>query len=215
MFLIIMILLFIPGSIYAYHQNHILDGITIVLDAGHGGMDKGASYMDVDEAPINLIITKKLETELKKLGSNVVLTRKDEQDLSDNAKNRKKEDMKERVRIINDEKNDLFISIHMNKFQNTSVKGLHVFYKGDSNQSIELAQMIQMNVNTNLKQDKQTKRGDFYILNHSRITGVLIECGFLSNDENRKKLLEEAYQKLLVESIVKGIIQYFNEKGMV
>lgn len=210
-----LILFFVPTYIYAHKQNNLLDGINIVLDAGHGGMDKGASYKNVDEAPINLLITKKLEKKLQKLGSKVILTRKDDEDLSKNSTFHKREDMKERVRIINDEKNDLFISIHMNKFDDESVKGLHVFYNNDSTQSQELAQMIQQQLNIALKQEKQIKKGDFYILKNSRIPGVLIECGFLSNGENRMDLQNEKYQDQLVNSIVDGINLYFEKKGLI
>lgn len=210
----ILLILFIPTVIYA-NQKQTLKGITIVLDAGHGGMDKGASVENVDEAPINLIITKKIEKELLKLGCNVVLTRKDENDLSNTIKFSKNEDMKERIRIINDEKNDLFISIHINKFQDKSVKGIHIFYNPSSNQSLELATIIQKEINQQLKQEKQIKKAEFYILNKSRIPGILIECGFLSNDEDRKNLLDKNYQDKIVDCILKGMIQYFETKNII
>ena len=214
--IIIIILIFlIPTTILAYNENQLLKGITIVIDAGHGGMDKGASSQNVEEAPLNLIITKKLEKELLKLGCNVVLTRKDNEDLSNTSHFSKREDMKERIRIINDEKNDIFISIHMNQFQNTTVKGLHVFYNPSNNQSLEFASIIQKEVNEQLKQNKQIKKGDFYILNKTRIPGILIECGFLSNDEDRNNLLDEKYQDKMIDCFIKGMIQYFENKNII
>lgn len=214
--IIILVLLFIiPTTIFAHQQKQILKGITIVLDAGHGGMDKGASSQNVQEASLNIIITKKLEKELIKLGCNIILTRTNEDDLSFSPKFNKSEDMKERIRIMNDEKNDLFISIHMNQFQNQTVKGLHVFYNPSSNQSFELASIVQKEVNLKLNQNKQIKKGDFYILNKSRIPGILIECGFLSNDEDRKNLLNEQYQNKLVDCFVRGLIQYFEMKNII
>lgn len=214
--IIIIILLFlIPTTILAYNENQLLKGITIVIDAGHGGMDKGASSQNVEEAPLNLIITKKLEKELLKLGCNVVLTRKDNEDLSNTSHFSKHEDMKERIRIINDEKNDIFISIHMNQFQNPTVKGLHVFYNPSNNQSLEFASIIQKEVNEQLKQNKQIKKGDFYILNKTRIPGILIECGFLSNNEDRKHLLDEKYQDKMIDCFIKGMIQYFENKNII
>lgn len=213
--IIILILLFIiPTTIIAHNNKQLLKGITIVIDAGHGGMDKGTSSQNIEEAPLNLIITKKLENELLKLGCNVVLTRKDDNDLSNALRFSKREDMKERIRIINDEKNDVFISIHMNQFQNPTVKGIHVFYNASSNQSLELATIIQNEVNQQFKQNKQIKKGDFYILNKTRIPGILIECGFLSNDEDRNNLLDEKYQDKLVNSFIKGMIQYFENKNI-
>lgn len=214
--IIIIILIFlIPTTILAYNENQLLKGITIVIDAGHGGMDKGASSQNVEEAPLNLIITKKLEKELSKLGCNVVLTRKDNEDLSNTSLFSKREDMKERIRIINDEKNDIFISIHMNQFQNTTVKGLHVFYNPSNNQSLEFASIIQKEVNEQLKQNKQIKKGDFYILNKTRIPGILIECGFLSNNEDRNNLLDEKYQDKMIDCFIKGMIQYFENKNII
>lgn len=214
--IIIIILIFlIPTTILAYNENQLLKGITIVIDAGHGGMDKGASSQNVEEAPLNLIITKKLEKELLKLGCNVVLTRKDNEDLSNTSHFSKREDMKERIRIINDEKNDIFISIHMNQFQNLTVKGLHVFYNPSNNQSLEFASIIQKEVNEQLKQNKQIKKGDFYILNKTRIPGILIECGFLSNNEDRNNLLDEKYQDKMIDCFIKGMIQYFENKNII
>ena len=212
--IIFIILFLIPTTILA-HNNQLLKGITIVIDAGHGGMDKGASTQNVEEAPLNLIITKNLEKELLKLGCNVVLTRIDDDDLSNTFHFSKSEDMKERIRIINDEKNDLFISIHMNQFQNPTVKGLHVFYNPSSNQSLEFASIIQKEINKQLKQDKQIKKGDFYILNKTRIPGILIECGFLSNNEDRYHLLDEKYQDKMIDCFIKGMIQYFENKNII
>ena len=211
--LLIILLFIIPTTIHAYKQKQLLSGITIVLDAGHGGMDKGASIY-IDEAPLNLVITKKLEKELLKLGCNVNLTRKDENHLS-SIKFDKKEDMKERIKRINDEKNDFFISIHMNQFQDKSVKGFHVFYNPSSQQSLELATIIQNKTNQSLNQNKQIKKGDFYIINKSRIPGVLIECGFLSNDEDRKNLLDEKYQNKMIDCIVESLVDYFKNQNII
>ena len=212
-FLISMML--IPSYIKSKQHYKVLSGITIVLDSGHGGKDMGASYQEVYEAPLNLIIVRKLEKALTSLGCNVVLTRRDENDLaSSEALNRKKEDMEKRIQIINDEKNDLFISIHMNQYQSEDVKGFHVFYTGKSDSSMALANDIQESANYILNQNKQIKKGDFYILNNSRIQGVLIECGFISNAEDRKNLNQENYQNEIVKCITEGLMQYFEDRGM-
>lgn len=209
------ILLLIPSYVKSTQRYKVLSGITVVLDSGHGGKDMGASYLGVDEAPLNLAIVKKLETALTAMGCHVILTRSDENDLaSDGALNRKKEDMKKRIEIINDEKNDLFISIHMNKYESEDVKGFHVFYTGVSDSSVQLAGCIQESANHLLNQNKQIKKGDFYILNKSRIQGVLIECGFISNAEDRRNLSSESYQNKLVECITAGMVEYFESKGM-
>lgn len=206
--IVICLLFVIPSYIFSYAQAQILSGIVVVLDSGHGGFDKGASVGEVDEAPLNLMIVKKLEKRLVDLGCEVILTRTNENDLSSSDFNRKKEDMNKRIEMINKERNDLLISIHMNKFQDESVKGLHVFYAPNSK---ELAQIIQNEVNMSLNQNKQIKQGDFFLLNHSKITSVLIECGFLSNIDDRNNILDENYQNKLVDCIVNGIIEYYTQ----
>ena len=109
---------------------------------------------------------------------------------------------------INDEKNDLFISIHMNKYQSESVKGFHVFYKDGTSKL--LASYIQENANVALEQDKMITKGNFFILNESRIQGVLIECGFLSNANERGQLKSRAYHQKLAIVISDGIEDYFH-----
>lgn len=188
-----------------------LDGVTIVLDAGHGGKDGGANQGDIEEDAINLAITKKLKVLLEDSGANIVMTRVEDVDLaSDNADNRKKEDMRARVSYINDDKTDVFISIHLNSFLNTTVQGSQVFYKANDEQAKQFAEMIheQMKKVTNTKMT--IKEGDYYILNESKKLGVLIECGFLSNMEDRNHLVNEDYQYKLAKSIYLGIVQYFS-----
>lgn len=213
-FIIFMIM--IPAYVYSEKKHKILNGIRVVLDSGHGGKDMGASYAGIDEAPLNLVIVKKIEKRLNELGCKVVLTRFDENDLAqETLLNRKKEDMKNRLTIINDEKNDLFLSIHMNKFQDDTVQGFHVFYASENDASKELASFIQNNANIHLSQNKEIKRGDFYLLNNAHTYGVLIECGFLSNQIDRKNIQKDKYQDKLVECIVQGVVEYFENKGYI
>ena len=196
-------------TIFSISKPKVLTGITIVLDAGHGGMDQGTSFEGISEAKINLQIVKKLESKLKQMGCTVILTRMNEDDLSNASENKNREDLKNRINIINDEKNDLLISVHMNSYQNSNVQGFHVFYKQNSLSSQEFANIIQNQANNNLNQDKKSKQGNFYILNYSRIPGVLIECGFLSNEVDRNHLVEEEYQNKIVDIIIEGIMKYF------
>ena len=199
------------SRIVALRSFRPLDGVTIVLDAGHGGKDGGANQGDIEEDEINLAITKNLKIFLEDSGANIVMTREEDIDLaSEGADNRKREDMKARVSYINDEKADVFISIHLNSFLNTTVQGSQVFYKKGDEQAKQFAQMIheQMRSVTNTKMT--IKEGDYYILNESKKLGVLIECGFLSNVEERNKLTQEEYQNELEKSIGLGIIQYFS-----
>ena len=102
----------------------------------------------------------------------------------------------------------LFISIHLNAFKGENVSGGQVFTQNSEN-SINLGNILQERFNLLSNKNKKSKIGDYYILNKTKVNGVLIECGFLSNDEERKKLLSEEYQKLLADEIVNGIYEYF------
>ncbi|MGN1344200.1 MAG: N-acetylmuramoyl-L-alanine amidase [Traorella sp.] len=214
--LMLLIFFLIPTSIYSISRNQMLKGITIVLDAGHGGKDQGASYEQTYEAPINLKITLKLKKQLETLGASIVLTRQDENDLSDElSTNKKRDDMKKRIQIINDEKNDLLISIHMNKYQSETVNGIHVYYQTQNESSQVLAQSIQYQINEKFNQSKQIKTANFYLLENSRLPSILIECGFLSNEQDRHNLQDEHYQDKLVATIVEGVLLYYKEKGFI
>lgn len=188
-----------------------LSGVVIVLDAGHGGKDEGAMVEGVTEKDINMAIVEKLKALFEKAGASVVLTRKDENDLSSlNASNHKREDMKNRIDIINDEKNDLLLSIHLNSYSNTSVKGAQTFYTKGNLSSEYLAKCIQVQF-LDIDSRMTSKAGDYYLLNNARIPAVLIECGFLSNDEERALLKQSDYQEKVANLIFAGTLNYFKE----
>lgn len=192
-----------------------LSGVTLVLDAGHGGKDQGAQVEDVKEQEINLQITKKLKTKLENAGANVTLTRDGAYDLaSEGASNRKKEDMKNRVAIINQEPSDLFISIHLNSYPNTSIQGAHAFYKKGDEASKQFADIIQKRFNVLTKLEKDSKTGDYYILNNTDRPGVLVECGFVSNAEERARLVSEEYQDQLADVLYNSVLEYLGGLDM-
>lgn len=209
-------LLFLPSMISSNQRKGMLAGITIAIDSGHGGNDQGASFQDVYEAPLNLEIAKKIEKKLADMGATIIMTRTDEKDLvNENVLNRKKEDMKKRMEIINDEKNDLMISIHMNKYTSEDVHGIHVFYSDQITSSKEIATLLQNAINQQFSQNKSIKKQDFYLLRNAMIPSVLIECGFLSNASDRNNLQKESYQNQIAECIVQGITAYYQTKGFV
>lgn len=188
-----------------------LSGTVLVLDAGHGGKDEGAIVEGVTEKGINLAIVMKLQKLFEDAGAKVVLTRVDENDLSSStASNHKREDMKNRISIINDEKNDLLLSIHLNSYSNTSVKGAQTFYMKGNAASELLARCIQVQF-LEIESKMEPKPGDYYLLNNSRIPAVLVECGFLSNPEERVKLQQEEYQDKIANLIFAGTLNYFKE----
>ena len=110
-----------------------LQGKVIVVDAGHGGLDPGTIYKDIYESDINLNIAKYLEYELSNMGATIILTRDSENDLSNGVKNRrKKTDFDNRIKIINQDYVDMYISIHLNYLSNSKYYGPQVFYNADN-----------------------------------------------------------------------------------
>lgn len=186
-----------------------LAGRTILLDGGHGGKDDGAQREEVKEDEINLAIVQKIEKLLIEQGANVILTRDGDYDLAlDDAENRKREDMKQRVALIGCGFCDYFISIHLNAYPNSGVYGAQVFYQETNTQSKALAECLQQQLSRVSQSDMSAKPGAYYILEKSAVPGVLAECGFLSNEKERSLLKEESYQQELAQAIVEGVLAY-------
>ncbi|NBL00026.1 MAG: N-acetylmuramoyl-L-alanine amidase [Erysipelotrichia bacterium] len=186
-------------------------GVVIALDSGHGGKDDGARKNGLKEQDLNLIFTRKLKEQLEMLGIKVILTRTDENDLASlHATNRKQEDMKKRIDIINQKKVDFFISIHMNAYADTSVKGSQLFYCPQDEDSHLFASYIQEAITPISHSKMEIKTGNYYILKNSHKIGVLLECGFISNVEEAKRLSNEKYQDEFVKGIKTGIMNFLS-----
>ena len=189
----------------------------IVLDAGHGKPDEGASSNSgVTEESINLSITKKIQSLLEQSGSVVILTRSDENGIYDtdetNLKNKKKSDIKNRVKIGNESTANIFVSIHLNKISGAQYYGWQTFFKQGNKDSKNLAMNIQKGLNNSIQ--KENKRESLkitgkYIMDHVEIPITIVECGFLSNPEEEKLLQQEEYQNRLAWGIYIGIMDYF------
>lgn len=202
---------FLPASSIPV-SNHV-----IILDAGHGNPDGGAVSNDGNtiESELNLEIVLKLQNLLESSNCTVILTRSDENGIYESNANtirqKKISDMKNRVSIANNSNAELFISIHMNKLEQTQYSGWQTFYKNDDLISKKIAQNIQSSLNNFLK--KENKRevksiSDIYLTKHVKIPLVLVECGFLSNSEETKLLQTESYQNELAWSIYIGLMDY-------
>lgn len=192
---------------------------TIVLDAGHGNPDGGAVSNDNQtiESELNLSIVQKLQSLLESSGSTVILTRSDENGIYDSDSNsirsKKVSDMKNRTKIGNTSNADIFVSIHMNKLPQTQYSGWQTFYKNTDEESMKIAKSIQENLNyfiqtPNKREVKSIK--DIYLTQNIEIPLVLVECGFLSNENELNLLKKDEYQSLLAWSIYSGIMDYFN-----
>lgn len=187
-------------------------GITVAIDAGHGGIDGGCvgTTTGVTESELNLQFAQKLTKMLEGFGINVVNTRTDMNGLYDDfSKDYKLEDMENRIKKINDSDAQILVSIHMNKYTNSSQNGAQVFFKQGDQNSQQLAESIKNILTANFDNARKLAlSGDYYILNNSNAVGVIVECGFLSNAEEEKNLQDEAYQTKLCYSIYCGIINY-------
>ncbi len=189
--------------------------ITIVLDAGHGGIDGGSegTVSGVKESELNLLIVKELESLFKQCGFNVVLTRDGDYGLyGDESSGFKLRDLKKRVEITNNSNAELLLSIHINKFSMLSRNGVQVFYKNNDEQSKVLAKAIQLEVNLLTEQERMydALAGDYYLLNEISSSGVIVECGFLSNEKDERLLQTEEYRKKLAKRIYSGVFRYFS-----
>ena len=172
----------------------------------------------VSEADINLKIVLKLQQLLEQSGAEVILTRSDENAIYDldkkTLRDKKNSDIKNRVKIGNNSSADIFVSIHLNKIPQQQYWGWQCFYQSGNEQSIKLAKSLQSNLNEAIQEDNKRvamKLDTVYIMKHVEIPISIVECGFLSNPEEEKKLLEDEYQNKLAWGIYNGIIDYFLE----
>ncbi len=185
---------------------------TIVIDAGHGGEDGGTSSALGDlEKDINLSISLYLQEILEENGYTVVMTRETDTDLGDSSLStvaeRKTSDMQNRLEIINSSSAVLGVSIHQNYFEQTQYSGAQVFYSDEQSQS--LAQNIQASLVENLDSENNrvaTEIENKYILDQATMPMVIVECGFLSNEEEASLLASEDYQMQVAMAIYLGII---------
>ncbi|MGB4439794.1 MAG: N-acetylmuramoyl-L-alanine amidase [Sedimentibacter sp.] len=200
-------------------EEEQIEKIKILIDPGHGGVDLGASgSLDIGEAPINLAISEKLMHFLEGSGFEVEMTRYDDNGLysssSPTIRAKKNEDLKNRVEAINNSNADLVISIHLNSFTGEKYYGAHVFYQNNNATGKIAANILQDNLksilDTSNNRVPQVKKG-IKILDDTSMPVVLIECGFLSNNEEEKKLVSAEYQEKTAWAIYTGLLKYFNE----
>lgn len=190
-----------------------LMGKTIILDAGHGGIDDGAISKYIIEKDLNLVLVKKLEKELASRGATVYLTRKEDDDLSTSTVNRKRNDLYNRAKYINEMSPDMYISIHLNSTTSSAWKGLQVFYTNKNKENESIASTITDYLKKNISNVREIKQNNtYYMYKHIISPGVLIEAGFISNPGENHLLRQEWYQNKIVKLIADGIELYFQNK---
>lgn len=191
---------------------------TVIIDAGHGGFDGGASAKDgTVEKDINLQIALKTEKMLKINGYSVILTRSidsgTEDDASQSILNRKKSDLANRLQIMSENSDAVFVSIHLNKFTTSAANGAQVFYTKNYKEAYILAQSIQKNIKLLLQpqNERVVKQGtdSTFLLKNATTPAVIVECGFLSNKLELERLKTDDYQSQMAFAIVKGIKDFY------
>lgn len=186
--------------------------VTVVIDAGHGGIDSGAVSNSLVEKELNLTIAKKLEQFLMLSDVDVVMTRSEDTLLDGGAKeNKKLHDLKNRVAIASKYDNCVFVSIHMNKFPQESCHGLQVFYSTNDPKSKLLAETIrEYALMTDDKNGRVAKPSDssIFVLERLECAAVLVECCFLSNEYDASRITNEIEQNKLAFALFCGINKF-------
>lgn len=173
----------------------------VVIDAGHGGYDHGAMYGGHNEKDINLAVASKVEALLKQAGIATFMTRTEDRFIS----------LAERVEIANNIDPDIFVSLHSNAVvTNPKMQGLQTYYYSGS--SLKLAQSTHAQLIDDVKMpDGRIRKAGFWVCKYSKSPSILIEMGFMTNSEERDKLVNDHYQNDLAKAISKGIIKYLEE----
>jgi N-acetylmuramoyl-L-alanine amidase len=204
--------LYFNNSIDASTESN-LRGQIIAIDPGHGGVDHGAlGISNIKEDNLNLQVSLILKQKLKQAGAVVILTRENEAvNYSGDASTRKRRDMENRAKLIQESKPNIVISIHMNKNRNRKFFGPQTYFLKTSDSSKALASCIQDELLASLPSYKKYRivEGDYFILHVVDVPTVLVECGFLSNSSDSKRLQDTEYQQKIAESILRGINKYY------
>lgn len=191
---------------------------TIVIDPGHGGIDPGAvGSGGVKEKEIVLQVSKRLEQLLKHAGAKVLMTRESDIDLSTSSSGsllkRKREDLSKRVALANDNDASAFLSIHVNAFPSSRWRGAQTFYQKKDYDSKKLAECIQSELIRIMKNTtRAAKPSDFYTTRNTKMAGVIIEIGFISNPAEASLINKPAYQRKLANAIYSGLVKYYAEQ---
>lgn len=186
-----------------------LAGFVVTIDPGHGGLDNGANVGKTKEDELNLKISEALKTELEKRGATVYLTRVDDQDMTQrNHHYSKQDDMYLRAQKIDEHQPDVFVSIHLNASSSGNAWGSQVFYYQNSVAGKELAHMVHESMKPVTGTKKKIQGADFYVLRCTKTTGILIECGFLSNANERGQLKSSRYHQKLAVAMSEGLEKY-------
>ncbi len=190
---------------------------TVIIDAGHGGFDGGAVAEDgTNEKNINLNIALTVGDMLSLSGVNVIYTRTEdtgtEDDSSEDIRNRKRSDLNNRLKIMEQNPDAVFVSVHLNKFTTAKVSGAQVFYSDNFEDSKVIGNLIQTSIKERLQNDNdrviKKATADTFLLHKAVVPAVIVECGFLSNQRELELLKSEEYQAKMAFAIFCGVNDY-------
>lgn len=206
-----------PPDVPAFSYTALPTMETVILDAGHGGADGGAVAADgTAESGINLAVALRLRDVFALLGRETIMTRTDDGSLADadseTLRQQKVSDTKNRVALINSVANGRLVSIHQNTLAgHPEVHGAQVFFgkvEGSSERAAAVQQTLNETVNEGNEKTAKPIGSDVYIMSHAQCPAILVECGFLSNEAESKRLMTEEYQTVLALSIAGGYLQH-------
>ena len=173
----------------------------ILVDAGHGGKDPGAIAGKMFEKEAALKMALMLKENLEKQGAKVIMSRENDTYVS----------LKDRVSISNFENADLFVSIHLNSSEKSNINGIETHWY--TAHSKPLAEAVHNEMVTNIKaNDRGLFKSMLYVINHTEAPAILVETGFISNNEERDELFKKDRQEATAKSIADGIVKYFEKR---
>ena len=206
-------------GVVAFHADFFEKKGTVVVDAGHGGEDGGATGVHGElEKDINLAIALELQRLLEQHQFQVVMVRDWDTDLADQnlptVAQRKRSDLRQRLRLVEESGGCVLLSIHQNFFTESQYSGAQVFYSANDPRGEALAEAIRASIVETLQPEntRQNKVGEgVYLLEQCQVPAVLVECGFLSNPEEAAALADPDYQKRMAQAIYNGLVRYLKD----
>lgn len=196
------------------HIEQLLPATAVIIDAGHGGIDGGASYGTIYEKDINLAVAKKLYAVLQSRGIPTILNRTHDYALSDDNRwhrtsSRHLKDLSQRMGLTREIKHLIFVSLHVNSVPNKSAHGPLVLHQPNGESAL-LAYHIQEQMNALYAANKRPIAvKSFYVLKYVKSPAVLVELGFISNANDRARLTSPSGQADIAETLAGGILHYF------
>ena len=205
--------IFCFSKVNAIVKDYSLLGKTFYIDPGHGGRDSGAISNTFLEKDMNLLLSQKLAKSLISKGAIVYLTRDGDYDLSNSTLNKKRNDLYNRVKLINNSNSNMYISIHLNSSPSSKWNGIQIFYSNILKENKIIAETITNTMKENMKNIRDYKQeNNYYMYSKLKVPGVLVEAGFISNPNDNYKIRQEDYQDILINNITLGIETYFNSR---